>query len=105
MRRLRSDAGDACPLGDRSTTAWAIAGSLMLIKPSTARLIDLAGDAFNYTIAVTALETPAAIAMVATALFLPPRHLRMNLSTIPENIAARYDQTPGVINAAVFVFS
>lgn len=39
------------------------------LKPSTARLIGLAGDAFDYTIAVTALERPAAIAMVATAPF------------------------------------
>lgn len=67
MRRLRSAAGDACSFGDRSKTAWAIAGSPMLVKPSTARLIGLAGGAFNYTIAVTALEAPAAIAMVATA--------------------------------------
>lgn len=29
----------------------------------------------------------------------------MSLSTIPDDHAARYDQTPSVINAAVFVFS
>lgn len=99
-----SDAGDACSLGDRSETAWVIAGSPTLVKLSSAHPIGLAGDACNHTIVVIALETPAVIAVVETALFLP-RYLRMSLSTTPEYLAARYDKTSGVIDAAVFVFS
>lgn len=72
MRRLCRDAGDACSLGDRSKTAWVITGSVMLGKLSTAHLIGLVGDAFDHTIVVTASETPAAVAVVATAhVFLP----------------------------------
>ena len=96
---------DAYFLGGRSLTAWVIAGSLMLTNLSTEHLIGLNGDAFNHTIAVTAWETTAALAMVGTALYFLPRFLRMGLSTVPEYLASRYDLTTGVIAASVFLFS
>jgi SSS family solute:Na+ symporter len=104
-RRDRMTTWDAYFLGGRSLTAWVIAGSLMLTNLSTEHLIGLNGDAFNHTIAVTAWETTAALAMVGTALYFMPRFLRMGLSTIPEYLAARYDRTTGVIAATVFLFS
>ena len=96
---------DAYFLGGRSLTAWVIAGSLMLTNLSTEHLIGLNGDAFNHTIAVTAWETTAALAMVATALYFLPRYLRMGLSTVPEYLAARYDTSTGVIAASLFLAS
>lgn len=104
-RRDRMTTWDAYFLGGRSLTAWVIAGSLMLTNLSTEHLIGLNGDAFNHTIAVTAWETTAALAMVGTALYFLPRFLRMSLSTLPEYLASRYDKTTGVIAAAVFLFS
>ena len=104
-RRDRMTTWDAYFLGGRSLTAWVIAGSLMLTNLSTEHLIGLNGDAFNHTIAVTAWETTAALAMVATALYFLPRYLRMGLSTIPEYLSARYDRATGVIAASVFLFS
>ena len=96
---------DAYFLGGRSLTAWVIAGSLMLTNLSTEHLIGLNGDAFNHTIAVTAWETTAALAMVLTALYFLPRYLRMRLSTIPEYLSSRYDKATGVIAASIFLFS
>ena len=104
-RRDRMTTWDAYFLGGRSLTAWVIAGSLMLTNLSTEHLIGLNGDAFNHTIAVTAWETTAALAMVGTALYFLPRFLRMGLSTVPEYLASRYDRTTGVIAASVFLFS
>ena len=104
-RRDRMTTWDAYFLGGRSLTAWVIAGSLMLTNLSTEHLIGLNGDAFNHTIAVTAWETTAALAMVGTALYFLPRFLRMGLSTVPEYLASRYDLTTGVIAASVFLFS
>ena len=104
-RRDRMTTWDAYFLGGRSLTAWVIAGSLMLTNLSTEHLIGLNGDAFNHTIAVTAWETTSAIAMVATALYFLPRYLRMGLSTLPEYIAARYDNTTGVIAATAILAS
>ena len=104
-RRDRMITWDAYFLGGRSLTAWVIAGSLMLTNLSTEHLIGLNGDAFNHTIAVTAWETTAALAMVGTALYFMPRFLRMGLSTIPEYLTGRYDRATGVIAATVFLFS
>lgn len=104
-RRDRMATWDAYFLGGRSLTGWVIAGSLMLTNLSTEHLIGLNGDAFNHTIAVTAWETTAALAMVGTALYFLPRFLRMGISTIPEFLASRYDRATGVIAATVFLFS
>ena len=104
-RHDRMTTWDAYFLGGRSLTAWVIAGSLMLTNLSTEHLIGLNGDAFKHTIAVTAWETTAALAMVGTALYFLPRFLRMGLSTLPEYLAKRFDRTTGVIAAAMFLFS
>jgi len=92
-------------LGGRSLGALVIAGSLMLTNLSTEHLIGLNGDAFRYTIAVTAWETTAALAMVLTALVFLPRYLRMGLTTIPEFLAERFDQSTRVIMTMLFLLS
>ncbi len=104
-RRDRMTTWDAYFLGGRSLTAWVIAGSLMLTNLSTEHLIGLNGDAFKHTIAVTAWETTAAIAMVLTALYFLPKFLRMGLSTLPEYLAKRYDGGTAVIAASILLFS
>src|SRR5690606_41673776 len=70
-------------LGGRSLSAWVIAGSLLLTNLSSEHLIGLNGDAFQHTIAVTAWETTAALAMVLTARAVLPRSLRAGLTAIP----------------------
>ena len=57
-------ASDAYFLGGRSLTAGVIAGALMLTDLSPNHLIGLNGEAFKYTIAVTAWQTTSASAMV-----------------------------------------
>jgi len=96
---------DAYFLGGRSLTAVVIAGSLILTNLSTEHLIGLNGDAFNHTIAVTAWETTAALAMVLTALYFLPRYLKSGFSTIPQFLADRYDQQTRIIATALFLFS
>jgi SSS family solute:Na+ symporter len=92
-------------LGGRSLGALVITGSLLLTNLSTEHLIGLNGDAFRHTIAVTAWETTAALAMVLTALLFLPRFLRMGLTTIPEFLAERFDQTTRVIMSLLFLLS
>lgn len=104
-RHDRMISGDAYFLGGRSLTAVVIAGSLILTNLSTEHLIGLNGDAFNHTIAVTAWETTAALAMVLTALYFLPRYLKSGFSTIPQFLADRYDQQTRIIATALFLFS
>ncbi|HUV14751.1 MAG TPA: solute:sodium symporter family transporter [Acidobacteriota bacterium] len=104
-RNDRMITADAYFLGGRSLTAVVIAGSLILTNLSTEHLIGLNGDAFNHTIAVTAWETTAALAMVLTALYFLPRYLKSGFSTIPQFLADRYDQQTRIIATALFLFS
>jgi SSS family solute:Na+ symporter len=92
-------------LGGRSLGAWVIAGSLLLTNLSTEHLIGLNGDAFQHTIAVTAWETTAALAMVLTALVFLPRYLRAGLTTIPDFLESRFDRTTRVIMSLLFLVS
>jgi SSS family solute:Na+ symporter len=92
-------------LAGRSLGPWFIAGSLMLTNLSTEHLIGLNGDAFQHTIAVTAWETTAALAMVLTALVFLPRYLRAGLTTIPEFLASRFDESTRVIMSVLFLLS
>lgn len=101
----RMDSSDAYFLAGRSLTAWVIAGSLILTNLSTEHLIGLNADAFNHTIAVMAWETTAAIAMVLTALYFLPKYLKSGLTTIPEFLALRYDESTRVIASVLFLLS
>ncbi len=92
-------------LAGRSLGALFIAGSLMLTNLSTEHLIGLNGDAFQHTIAVTAWETTAALAMVLTALVFLPIYLRRGLTTIPEFLDQRFDSSTRVIMSALFLLS
>ena len=104
-RHDRMISTEAYFLGGRSLTAWVIAGSLLLTNLSTEHLIGLNGDAFNHTIAVTAWETTAAVAMVITALYFLPRYLKSGFVTVPQFLADRYDQPTRIIATCLFLFS
>lgn len=92
-------------LGGRSLNGWVIAGSLMLTNLSTEHLIGLNADAYRHTIAVVAWETTAALAMVLMALYFLPRYLSLGLTTIPQYLAARYDQSTRLIASFLFLIS
>ena len=100
-----TDSPDGYFLGGRSLTAWVIAGSLLLTNLSTEHLIGLNGDAFQHTIAVTAWETTAALAMVLTALVFLPRYLRAGITTIPDFLEQRFDGHTRVIMSLLFLLS
>lgn len=89
----RLDSSDAYFLGGRSFPGVVIAGSLLLTNLSTEQLIGLNGISFYEGAVCMAWETIASVAMVALALFFLPRYLRSGLSTIPEFLEQRYDQS------------
>ena len=104
-RNDRMESSEAYFLAGRGLTAWVIAGSLMLTNLSTEHLIGLNGDAFNHTIAVMAWETTAALAMILGALYFVPKYLRAGLTTIPDFLATRFDNSTRVIATVLFLFS
>ena len=104
-RNDHMESSEAYFLAGRGLTAWVIAGSLMLTNLSTEHLIGLNGDAFNHTIAVMAWETTAALAMILGALYFVPKYLRAGLTTIPDFLATRFDNSTRVIATVLFLFS
>ncbi len=104
-RHDEMDTSEGYFLAGRTLTAWVIAGSLMLTNLSTEHLIGLNGDSFKHTIAVTAWETTAALAMVLTALYFLPRYLKSGFATIPQFLADRYDEPTRIIATTLFLLS
>jgi len=104
-RREQLDSSDGYFLGGRSLNGWVIAGSLMLTNLSTEHLIGLNADAYRHTMAVMAWETTAALAMVLMAVYFLPRYLNLGLTTIPQILARRYEQTTRLIASVLFLFS
>ncbi|MCK0108883.1 solute:sodium symporter family transporter [Flavobacteriaceae bacterium S0825] len=102
-RKTDEASSDGYFLGGRSLTAGVIAGSLLLTNLSTEQLVGLNGSAYSEGILVMAWETLAAIAMVATALYLLPRYLKGGLTTIPQFLSERFDVTTKTLTSALFL--
>ncbi|MBZ9778609.1 solute:sodium symporter family transporter [Psychroflexus sp. CAK8W] len=102
-RKTDESTADGFYLGGRSLTAITIAGSLLLTNLSTEQIVGLNGQAFTEGILVMAWETLAAIAMVITALFLLPKYLKKELTTITEFIENRFDQTTKTLITILFL--
>lgn len=104
-RREKIGTADGYFLAGRSLGGWVIAGSLVLTNLSTEHLIGLNADAYRHTIAVMAWETTAALAMVLAALYFLPRYLLRGLTTIPQFLADRFDQTTRLLASLLFLLS
>jgi SSS family solute:Na+ symporter len=102
-RNTKESSSDGYFLGGRSLTAGVIAGSLLLTNLSTEQIVGLNGSAYQSGLSVMVWETLAAIAMVATALFLLPRYLKDGLTTVPGFLAKRFDVTTKTLTSGLFL--
>lgn len=92
-------------LAGRSLGAGVIAGSLLLTNLSTEQLVGLNGLAYKDGLCVMAWEVIAAASLVLMALFFLPRYLRRGITTIPEFLAGRFDETTRGLTNAIFIFA
>ena len=104
-RKTDESTADGFYLGGRSLGALTIAGSLLLTNLSAEQIVGLNGQAFSEGILVMAWETLAAIAIIATAIFLLPKYMRSGITTIPEFIEGRFDQQTRAILAILFMIA
>ena len=102
-RKTNEQSSDGYFLGGRSLTAGVIAGSLLLTNLSTEQIVGLNGSAYQSGLSVMVWETLAAIAMIATAIFLLPRYLKDGLTTIPGFLANRFDVTTKTLTSGLFL--
>ena len=80
-------------LGGRSLNGWVIGASLILTNISAEQLVGLNGQGFKFGIFVMAWSTTAAIGCVGMALFFLPKYLQMGITTIPQFLARRFDDS------------
>jgi solute:Na+ symporter, SSS family len=92
-------------LAGRSLGAGVIAGSLLLTNLSTEQLVGLNGLAYKDGLCVMAWEVIAAASLVLMALFFLPRYLKRGITTIPEFLAGRFDETTRGITNTIFIFA
>ena len=102
-RNTNESTSDGYFLGGRSLTAGVIAGSLLLTNLSTEQIVGLNGSAYQSGLSVMVWETLAAIAMIATAIFLLPRYLKGGLTTVPGFLAKRFDTTTKTLTSGLFL--
>jgi len=102
-RNTNESTSDGYFLGGRSLTAGVIAGSLLLTNLSTEQIVGLNGSAYESGLSVMVWETLAAIAMIATTIFLLPRYLKGGLTTVPGFLAKRFDTTTKTLTSGLFL--
>jgi SSS family solute:Na+ symporter len=103
VRGKESRSSEGYFLAGRSLTAGVIAGSLLLTNLSTEQLVGLNGAAFGDGLAVMAWEVVAGLSLVVMAIFFLPRYLARGITTIPEFLAGRFDDTTRVITNVIFI--
>ncbi|MGD6878332.1 solute:sodium symporter family transporter [Bacillus infantis] len=89
-------------LAGRGLTGGFIAGSLLLTNLSAEQLIGLNGQAYRTNLSNMAWEVTAAFAIIFMAVYLLPKYLGGNFTTLPEFLSKRFDE--GVRRYTVILF-
>lgn len=105
VRRHETSSQDGFFLAGRTLTFPVIAGSLLLTNLSTEQMVGLNGSAFKEGMAVMAWEVVAVVALVLMALWFLPKFLRAGVTTVPEYLRKRFNETTGAICNLVFLLS
>ena len=108
QKRRRKDnlkSQDGYFLGGRSLTGVVIAGSMLLTNLSTEHLVGLNGSSYKNGMIVIAWEVTSALALVFAALFFIPKYLSMGLTTIPEYLEKRFNNSTRTIVALFLMIS
>lgn len=105
VRRRESSSQDGFFLAGRSLTFPFIAGSLLLTNLSTEQMVGLNGSAFKEGMSVIAWEVVAVIALVLMALWFLPKFLKAGITTVPEYLRYRFDETTGLLCNLLFLIS
>ena len=98
----RKDAHDYF-LAGRSLPWWAIGASLIASNISAEQIIGMSGSGYVIGLAIASYEWMAALTLLIVGKYLLPIFLRHEIYTMPQFLAARYDQRVRVLMAAFWV--
>lgn len=105
LRKEKLDSQDGYFLGGRSLTGVVIAGSMLLTNISTEHLIGMNGSSYKNGFIIIGWEVTSALALVAAAIFFVPMYLKMGLTTIPQFLEKRFDNTTRTMVALFLMIS
>tara|TARA_B100000579_G_C22842854_1_gene862593 strand:- start:1614 stop:3191 length:1578 start_codon:yes stop_codon:yes gene_type:complete len=105
LRKEKLDSLDGYFLGGRSLTGVVIAGSILLTNISTEHLIGMNGSSYKNGFVIIGWEVTSALALVAAAIFFVPMYLKMGLTTIPQFLEKRFDNTTRTLVALFLMIS
>ena len=105
LRKEKLDSQDGYFLGGRSLTGVVIAGSMLLTNISTEHLIGMNGSSYKNGFIIIGWEVTSALALIAAAIFFVPMYLKMGLTTIPQFLEKRFDNTTRTMVALFLMIS
>ena len=95
-------------LAEGSLTWWAIGASLIASNISAEHFIGMSGSGFALGLAISTYEWMAAATLIIVAIFIIPIYLKNKISTMPQFLSMRYNDTVSTIMAVfwllVYVF-
>ena len=104
-RHKLSATQDGYFLGGRSLTAYVIAGSLLLTNLNAVNFVGMSAQAYTHNLSVIAWEVTSGAILVFVALYLVPKYLKQGITTIPEFLGSRFDQTTKILVTILFLVS
>ena len=105
VRKKETATQDGFFLAGRSLTFPVIAGSLLLTNLSTEQMVGLNGSAFKEGMSVMAWEVVAVVALVLMALWFLPKFLKAGITTVPEYLRYRFNETTGMLCNLIFLLA
>lgn len=95
-------------LASKGLSGWVIGASLIASNISAEQFIGMSGSGFAIGMGIASYEFMAAITLILVAVFFMPIFLKMQIYTMPEFLARRYDNrvktTLAIFWLLVFVF-
>jgi solute:Na+ symporter, SSS family len=90
-------------LAEGSLTWWAIGASLIASNISAEHFIGMSGSGFALGLAISTYEWMAAATLIVVAVFFIPLYLKNNVSTMPQFLSLRYNDTVSTIMAVFWL--
>lgn len=103
LTRGKTQGVDEYFLAGRGLSGIFIAGSLLLTNLSAEQLIGLNGQSFMGNMSSMAWEVTAGFAAIIMAIYLLPKFLGLGISTLPEYLSHRYDETVRRMTVLLFL--
>ena len=103
MKKTNLNSQDGYFLAGRSLTAPVIASSIILTNLSTEQLIGQSAQAYQVGMGPMAWEATSCVATIALAAIFLPRYLKAGITTIPEFLKNRFDETTKRIITILFL--